>query len=183
MEEALPLSDDSSGERFRLLNDPSRLGVRVLEQRVCTTYINEHRIHQEPRDVGRLKGEVADLIGHLGLSSPGLSLPFTSVGMVGCEPVEGRSIGAKLALLPDEDHPLYGRLKQANALIFARLQREFPGFNYPNPKYKYEPHLTFAQVYQGATLGEVDACQGALNDHVANKPIMVPLAPLVFLPR
>ena len=188
LEEALPLpdfpDDDSTTERFKIYTDPERIGVRVLEQRVCTAYLNRHRKHVSPNDMGRIKGEIQDLTDHLDLWSPDLNLTFSSLGRVGCDPVEGRPDGsAKFALMPDPEDPLRGQLVMANEIIFGYLQRVFPDFKYPNSKYKYDPRYTFVKVYGGASKEAVNGCEDKLCSLLETGPITVPIGSLVLLPR
>ena len=183
-EDILPPVDDngSAKERFKLFKNPERIGVRVLEQGICRAFLERQRRRLNPNDLGRLKGRVADSIGHLGLSAYDLTLTFTGADRMGMEYIDGDREGGKFALLPDTQDPLYEKFIEANGLIVDAVMREYPGFRYPNG-YEYRPHLTVAQIYEGAPAGRVRECGEALASIMRAGPVIAEIDPLVVLPR
>lgn len=183
-EDILPPIDDNGSEkdRFRLFKDPERMGVRVLEQGICRAFLERQRRQLSPNDLGRLKGRVADSIGHLGLSAYDLTLTFTDTDRMGMEYIGGDREARKFVLLPDPQDPLYPKFIEAHGLIVETVMRECPGFRYPNG-YEYRPHLTVAQIYEGAPAGKVRECGEALVSIMRNGPVVAEIDPLVVLPR
>lgn len=183
-EDILPPIDNNGLEKdcFRLLKDPERMGVRVLEQGICRAFLKRQRRRLNPNDLGRLKGRVVDSIGHLGLSAYDLTLTFTGADRMGMEYIDGDREGGKFALLPDPQDPLYSKFIEAHGLIVDAVMRECPGFRYPNG-YEYRPHLTVAQIYEGTPAGRVRECGEALASIMCAGPVIAEIDPLVVLPR
>jgi hypothetical protein len=180
-------------KRFRLYDDPEKMGVTVLERRIVTKFAERRRRHWTPNDIGRTRLEIANELGRLGAGDDIIDITFTGYTRVG-EDDQSNKRGAKFALVTQEgqsalldqpevgldgdEHDPYSLLVAEHNIMVEGLTGVFHDFRYPYPQ--YVPKMTVGRVYRDARPAQVEACEEQLAELLKEQPLTVSLEPVVL---
>lgn len=163
-------------DKFKLYNDPEKIGVTVLERRLSAEHARRRRLQWTANDIGRVRSRIADEIARLDMTEDELRLTLSGVVRVG--DADRRSRGGKLALVPEGAQRAAGFLAAEHEIVVNGLGGVFKDFRYPYND--YTPKLTVGRVYRSAEPFQVDACAEALAEMVEEQPLTVSLEDVVF---
>ena len=144
------VSKDSKGRdrvkrRFRVYDDPDRLGISILERRLSRRYGQKHRLQWTRQDVGRIRGEIENVIGRMNLGGVPLRASMTDVIRLGnIDASDERDPGRKLALIVDQSSPVAEFLVKEHEAAIDGIQTTLSRFRYPYSS--FIPHLTIASI-------------------------------------
>ena len=156
---------------FRLFDDVSKAGIRVLERRMSEHYASKHRLRWTGQDVGRIKSRIKDEIADLGIGFP-LRAKLDNVVLLGdADETKQRYFG--LTLDPESVEAEF--ITEEHSLVINGIQSSFAGFR--NPYSQYVPHLTLGRLDRSVPL---EQRQRALNAVRLLLPLEVQLDPLIF---
>ncbi len=174
-----PLTCELTGlpeNRFKLYNDPEKIGITVLERRLSAEHARRHRLQWNANDIGRVRGHIEDEIARLDMAADELQLTLSAAVRVG--DADRRSRGGKFALVPEGHQKVAGFLAAEHEIVVNGLSGVFGDFRYPYDE--YTPKLTVGRIYRGAEPAQVEACAGELHDLLAEQPLTVGLEDVVF---
>ncbi len=193
--------------RFRVYDDPEKLGVTVLERRLVTRYAERRRNTVNKSDLGRTQVDIARGLGRLGTLYEGFDMTFSTairVGDASSGKPKANAKGAKFAIVanrpefatvaPDEDHcgdtfsdlledgeelerDAYGLLVAEHDIVVDGVTGVFHDFRYPYDE--YVPKMTVGRVFRDASQSQIEDCEAQLLELLAQQPLTVELEPLV----
>lgn len=158
---------------YRLYDDRERLGITVMEKRLAAEHARNKRLRWNPNDVGRLRGQIENEIGRLGLTNRPFEVELTDVIRVGNP--GGKAGERKVATIIDQSSREAELMVREHEIVATGLGVNLRGFQYPYQD--YVPHLTVGRVFKEAPHAGVDACVEAVK---ALLPITVRAEPLTF---
>lgn len=136
---------DRVKRRFRVYDDPDRLGISILERRLSRRYGQKHRLQWTRQDVGRIRGEIENTIGRMELGGLPLKASMTEVVRLGSiDASEEQDPGRKLALIVDQSSPVAEFLVAEHEAAIDGIQTSLSRFRYPYSS--FIPHLTVASI-------------------------------------
>ena len=162
--------------KYTLYDDPEKMGVRVLERRVAAEQARRTRLQWTPNDIGRLRGEITDEIGRLGIvGNGGLRMKLTTAVPVGDADKRG---GGKFALVPEANDPTARFLASEHEIIVNGVGGVFKNFRYPYSDYL--PHMTVVRIHRGTPPAALAECAEALQETVQQTPVVANLEEIRF---
>lgn len=174
-----PLDAELTGlpeNKFVIYDDSEKIGVTVLERRLSAEHARRNRLRWNTNDIGRIRGQIADTIGYLGITTDDLTMSLTAAVRVG--DADKRSNSGKFALVPEATDPAAALLVQEHELVVEGLSGVFAKFRYPYSD--YVPKLTVGRIYRGAEPEQVNACAAQLTEMLEERPLTISLDPVVF---
>lgn len=150
LDETLPPQVERRGDRIRrrslfmLYDDIDRVGISILEQRLARTHAQRNRIRWSKHDVGRIKGEIQNVLGRLELSGQKIDVTFDNVVRLGdADEKKAR----KLAIVPEQDSAIAEFLCNEHEIAMDGLTGALHKFRYPYSG-DWIPHLTIGRVFK-----------------------------------
>lgn len=146
----VPSSDMSESEMikrkrlFRLYDDPSRLGISILERRLPRAYSQTNRIQWNKNDVGRMRGQIQDKLTRLELPNQLPEVTFTTAVRLGNPDVGDRN--RKIALIPDQESEISEFFLEEHEICMDGLAGSMRRFKHPYSS--FIPHLTVCRVHK-----------------------------------
>jgi len=168
--------------QFRLYEDPSRVGMTVLEKRLSAEHARRKRIQWNKHDVARLKNEIQTEIDrlefddgetHLIGSNGFMNVELTTIVRVG--DADRRGGGRKVAAIVNQSSRCAELFVQEHEIITKGLGLNLRGFRYPYEE--YVPKMTMGRVFKEVGPDKLDACIHAAQNLL---PIVVAVEPLQF---
>lgn len=162
--------------QFVVYNDPEKLGMTVMENRIIQKFAKSRRLRWNSNDRGRLGQDLRDSIA--GLDQPArnkdglIEVMLTDVMRVGAP--NAREEGRKIALIADQSSPEAEYMLQEHELVTEALGN-YLGFEYPYEEYL--PKFTIGKVIRSATEKHVGDCVRAVRELL---PLTVQLEPVLF---
>ncbi len=144
LEQAISQNIQASGDkirrqnRFFLYDDPDRMGISILEQRLARTHAQRNRLRWTRNDVGRIQGEIQNELARLDLSGRTLQVTFDNVVRLGdADDKKAR----KLGLVPNAEHAISDFLCSEHEISLNGITGSLQRFRYPYSG-EWIPHLT-----------------------------------------
>lgn len=160
--------------QFRVYNDPSKVGVNVLERRLSKAYAQKQRVRWTRGDVGRIKGEIRDEIDRLGIDPDDLEARFTHIVRLG--DADSSPHARKLGLILDQETPLAELLTREHEIVIGGLRGSLTRFRYPYET--YVPHWTVARIARQVDAHGSEHLTNAVSAVQSLLPMTVQLDPI-----
>lgn len=160
--------------RFRVYDDPDKLGVSVLERRLPAKHANKHRLRWTQQDVARVKNDIGSELGRLELTDRiPLRVSLSNVIRLGdADENDARKIG----LMVDQETTEAEFLVREHEITVNGIATSLDRFRYPYST--YVPHLSVGRIFRDVPTPQVNEAIAAMN---ALLPMTVELKPLIFI--
>lgn len=160
-------------DAFLLYDDPDRMGVSILEQRLARTHAQHNRLRWTRNDVGRIRGDIQNELARLSLSGRTLDLTLDNVVRLGdADEKKAR----KLALIPEQDKEIAEFLCSEHEIAVDGITSSLRRFRYPYSG-DWIPHFTIGRVFKEVPQNNMNEAVRAIQILL---PITVQIEPLKF---
>jgi hypothetical protein len=160
-------------DAFILYDDPDRMGVSILEQRLARTHAHHNRLKWTKNDRGRIRGEIQNELSRLNLTGRRLDVTFDNVVRLGdADEKKAR----KLALVPEQESEVAEFLCREHEIAIDGISGSLQRFRYPYSG-DWIPHLTIGRVFKEVPQGSIGKAVSAIKQMM---PLTVQIEPLEF---